>query len=104
MRRGHVPSRSRREEVNDKLVEALMTPGTQLVVYGYSGSGKSTLLRNKLRQIYEREITTRCTSSTSFDQLMLSAFDDLDSYYVTEKSDKKNKLHLGVCTFDIGRY
>ena len=78
-----------REEVNDKLVEALMTPGTQLVVYGYSGSGKSTLLRNKLRQLYEREITTRCTSSTSFDQLMLSAFDDLDSYYISEKLDKK---------------
>uniref|UniRef100_UPI003BB953AA AAA family ATPase n=1 Tax=Pseudomonas poae TaxID=200451 RepID=UPI003BB953AA len=66
-----------------------MTPGTQLVVYGYSGSGKSTLLRNKLRQLYEREITTRCTSSTSFDQLMLSAFDDLDSYYISEKLDKK---------------
>lgn len=78
-----------RDEVNDKLVEALRTPGTQLVVYGYSGSGKSTLLRNKLRQLYEREITTRCTSSSSFDQLMLSAFDDLDSYYISEKLDKK---------------
>lgn len=78
-----------RDEVNGKLVEALMTPGTQLVVYGYSGSGKSTLLRNKLRQLYEREITTRCTSASSFDQLMLSAFDDLDSYYISERLDKK---------------
>ncbi|EKT4477703.1 AAA family ATPase [Pseudomonas putida] len=77
-----------REEVNDKLVDALRTPGTQLVVYGYSGSGKSTLLRNKLRQLYEHEVTTRCTSASSFDQLMLSAFDDLNGYYISELQEK----------------
>nr|WP_082919259.1 ATP-binding protein [Pseudomonas chengduensis] len=78
-----------RDELNEKLVNALRTPGTQVVVYGYSGSGKSTLLRNKLRQLYDCEITTRCTSQSTFDQLMLSAFDDLDSYYVSERLDSK---------------
>jgi len=78
-----------RAEVNDKLVDALRTPGTQLVVYGYSGSGKSTLLRNKLRQVYEHEVITRCTSLLSFEQLMLSAFDDLNAYYVSEHLAKK---------------
>jgi energy-coupling factor transporter ATP-binding protein EcfA2 len=77
-----------REDINDKLVDALRTPGTQIVVYGYSGSGKSTLLRNKLRQLYEHEVTTRCTSASSFDQLMLSAFDDLDAYYISELQAK----------------
>jgi len=77
-----------REEINEKLVDALRTPGTQIVVYGYSGSGKSTLLRNKLRQLYEHEVTTRCTSASSFDQLMLNAFDDLNGYYISELQEK----------------
>jgi ABC-type lipoprotein export system ATPase subunit len=41
-----------REEVNDKLVNALTTPGKQVVVYGHSGTGKTTLLLNKLHQVY----------------------------------------------------
>jgi ABC-type bacteriocin/lantibiotic exporter with double-glycine peptidase domain len=42
-----------RESINNKLVNALRTPGKQVVVYGYYGSGKTTLLENKLHQIYE---------------------------------------------------
>ena len=37
-------------------------PGVTALV-GRNGSGKSTLLRNKLRQLYEHEVTTRCTSA-----------------------------------------
>ena len=32
------------EYLNAQLVDALRTPGKQLVVYGHSGSGKTTLL------------------------------------------------------------
>jgi Flp pilus assembly CpaF family ATPase len=39
-----------RSSINNKLVNALRTPGKQIVVYGYSGSGKTTLLENKLHQ------------------------------------------------------
>ena len=77
-----------RDEVNEQLVDALRTPGKQIVVYGYSGSGKTTLLRNKLRQLYSHEIITRCTGSDSFEQLMGMAFDDLNAYYVSEFSSK----------------
>src|SRR5436305_14238465 len=70
-----------RESINEKLVAALRTPGKQIVVYGHSGSGKTTLLVNKLHQVYEDHITTRCISGLSFDQLLLDAFDQLGSFF-----------------------
>lgn len=52
-----------RSSVNDRLVDALMTPGKQLVVYGESGSGKSTLLLKKQRSctltILQPDVTPR---------------------------------------------
>ena len=73
-----------REEVNDKLVNALRTPGKQLVVYGHSGTGKTTLLVNKLHQLYEDHITTRCMKGLKFEQLLLDAFDQLEPFYVAD--------------------
>src|SRR5215470_16211491 len=75
-----------REAVNDKLVGALRTPGKQSVVYGHSGSGKTTLLVNKLHQLYERHITTRCVEGLLFDQLVLDGFDQLGRFYESERS------------------
>ena len=60
-----------REKVNSKLVNALRTPGKQVVVYGHSGSGKTTLLVNKLHQLYENHLTSRCMKSVTFDMLVL---------------------------------
>lgn len=70
-----------RESVNDLLVDALRTPGKQIIVYGESGSGKSTLLQRKLEELYESHITTRCSSSSTFASILLDAFDQLDKYY-----------------------
>jgi ABC-type lipoprotein export system ATPase subunit len=53
-----------RETINARLVNALRTPGKQIVVYGYSGSGKTTLLVNKLHQLYDKHITSRCMEGT----------------------------------------
>ncbi len=77
-----------RDALTSTLVDALRTPGKQLVVYGPSGSGKSTLLLNKLHQLYEDHITTPCDSSTTFDQLLLRAFDKLDRFYASSKREK----------------
>jgi len=76
-----------REEVNDRLVNALRTPGKQLVVYGHSGTGKTTLLVNKLHQLYEHHITTRCMKGLKFEQLLLDAFDQLEPYYVSDTTN-----------------
>lgn len=74
-----------RDLVNDKLVNSLTTPGKQIVVYGHSGTGKTTLLVNKLTQLYERHITTRCMKGLKFEQLILDAFDQLAPFYTQER-------------------
>lgn len=73
-----------RDNINQKLVNAMRTPGKQIVVYGHSGSGKTTLLVNKLQQLYERHITTRCLVGLKFDQIILDAFDQLSPFYANE--------------------
>jgi GTPase SAR1 family protein len=80
-----------RAKVNDSLVDALRTPGKQVVVYGESGSGKSTLLLKKLEELYPAHITTRCSASSNFTNILLDAFDQLDQYYVDVRSHKTTK-------------
>jgi len=74
----------RDELLNNRLVYALRTNGTQIVIFGHTGSGKTTLLVNKLHELYERHITTRCYEGMSFDQLLANAFDELDAFYSAE--------------------
>jgi hypothetical protein len=80
-----------RKAVNDQLVDALRTPGKQLVVYGESGSGKSTLLLKKLEETYPDHITSRCSSSMTFNQLLLDGFDQLDPFYVASSSTTRGR-------------
>lgn len=80
-----------REGVNSRLVDALRTPGMQVVVYGHSGSGKSTLLLNKLQQLYEKHLISRCMRGLKFDQLVLDAFDQLSCFYSSEYSLSKSR-------------
>lgn len=70
-----------RDSINTKLVNALQTPGMQIVVYGHTGSGKTTLVENKLCQLYANHLTTRCMAGMSFDQIVRDAFDQLGSFY-----------------------
>lgn len=82
-----------RKSIQDKLVNTLKTPGKQVVVYGHSGSGKSTLLINKLRQLYEEHVTTRCIKGMTYDQILLDAFDQLDKYF---KSSSTVEVSVGI--------
>lgn len=83
-----------RDQINDKLVNSLRTPGKQIVVYGHSGTGKTTLLVNKLTQLYEHHITTRCMKGLKFEQLVLDAFDQLAPFYKAEYVRNK-KTEIG---------
>jgi energy-coupling factor transporter ATP-binding protein EcfA2 len=78
-----------RDEINEQIVSALRQPGKQIVVYGHSGSGKTTLLLNKLNQLYENHVTSRCSESITVEKLILDAFDKLNRYYTNEFSSKK---------------
>ena len=80
-----------RKAVDSQLSEALLTPGKQLIVYGESGCGKSTLLLNKLADVYWAHITTQCTTTTTYNSLVLDAFDQLNPYYTQERSSKKSR-------------
>lgn len=79
-----------RESINNKLVSALQMPGKQIIVYGHSGSGKTTLLVNKLKQLYENHITTRCMKGLKFNDLLLDGFDQLSPFFTSEKISVKN--------------
>jgi GTPase SAR1 family protein len=80
-----------RDGINDNLVSALRTPGKQIVVYGHSGSGKTTLLLRKLEQLYEYHVTSRCTKATTFDQLLLNAFEQLEHFYGSERASSSDR-------------
>ena len=82
-----------RASINSRLVDAIKTPGKQIIVFGHSGSGKSTLLVKKLFSLYENHITTRCTVGLTFEQMLLNAFSDLKVYYSNElESSRKASI------------
>ncbi|HCG8023170.1 TPA: ATP-binding protein [Vibrio parahaemolyticus] len=78
-----------RDKINRRVVRALDTPGTQIVVYGHTGSGKTTLLENKLFEVYEKHIRTNCMLGTTFEQVVLDAFEQLSEFYVDEVTNNK---------------
>jgi energy-coupling factor transporter ATP-binding protein EcfA2 len=93
-----VPARATfvdRDKVNNKLVNALITPGKQLIIYGHTGSGKSTLLINKLDQVYEKHIITRCMAGMTFENLLMHGFAELDRHYI-DKVDTTKKAAFGA--------
>ena len=82
-----------RRQINERVVRALQTPGMQLVVYGRTGCGKTTLLVNKLQQLYDHHITSRCEVGTTLEQLLLDAFDQLAPVFVeTLERSQKNSI------------
>lgn len=89
----HLSFIERDNTVNDELVDALQTPGMQIILYGHSGAGKTTLIVNKLNQTYENYIITRCMIGLSFESLILDGFDQLNGYYIEEKS-KTKEFHI----------
>lgn len=68
------------------LEKYLTLPGKQIVIYGHSGSGKTTLLRNKLKKVKHNYILTHCEARTTFNDLILQAFDQLNQFYIAEKT------------------
>jgi hypothetical protein len=77
--------------INEELVDALLTPGRQLVVCGTAGSGKTTLIQNKLEQVFEGHVTTHCGAGMKISDLMVDAFDQLAPFYTAEKTERHKK-------------
>jgi energy-coupling factor transporter ATP-binding protein EcfA2 len=87
-----------RPRVNDRLVEAVRTPGRQVIVYGESGSGKSTLVHKVLERLYPDHLISRCTSRTSYEDLIRDALDQLGQFYNDSAEDKTggSKATIGL--------
>ena len=73
----------------------MSTPGKQIIVFGPSGSGKTSSVRNLLRKNNYKFIRTHCESNTTFEQLILNAFDELDIFMISGKTRKQSATLKG---------
>jgi len=71
----------RENKINSHLVDALKTPGKQIVLYGHTKCGKSTLILNKLQQLKKKAFTTRCSEGMTYESVILDGFDQLGGIY-----------------------
>ncbi len=84
-----------RKEIDSQLSSEMSTPGKQIIVFGHSGSGKTSSVRNLLRKNQFAFIRTHCESSTTFEQLILNAFDELNIFVISGKSRKHASILKG---------
>ncbi|MCT4318681.1 AAA family ATPase [Elizabethkingia anophelis] len=90
----------KRDSLDKDIESYIKIPGKQLFVYGHSGSGKTTLLRNKLKELKREFIITHCESDTTYEELVLQAFDQLERFYTVEKSLSKTNSNKGEIKLD----
>src|SRR5690606_26578460 len=79
-----------RKTIQEDLEKYISLPGKQIFLYGHSGSGKTTVVRNSLMSLNRNYIKTHCESTTTFNDLLLQAFDSLDRFYVSEKTSNSS--------------
>lgn len=80
----------KRAEIDDLLSQEFSTPGKQLIIFGHSGGGKTTSVFKMLKEHNAKYIKTHCETYTTFEQLIINAFAELDKYYLSEKTTNKS--------------
>lgn len=78
-----------REYIEEAFLKNIDINGRQIIIYGHSGSGKTTLTRRMLKRAGVNFIITHCESNTTFNELLLSAFDKLDRFYISQKESNR---------------
>lgn len=72
-----------RSELETTIESNLTMIGRPIILYGHSGSGKTTMIRNLFNRLQMVPIRTSCESLSTFESILLSAFDELNTYYVS---------------------
>ncbi|KJL45629.1 hypothetical protein RR49_00038 [Microbacterium ginsengisoli] len=73
--------------------------GTQILVWGESGAGKSSLVANVLKNEGQPSITTRCEATTTYEQVLSSAFDRMNAMVRTGRSNQDTRQLSGGAEF-----
>lgn len=79
-----------RPDLDEQIAKALDIKGHQIIIYGHTGSGKTTFIENLLKNGKRRYITTNCMSETTFNNLVIDAFDQLNPFYTNEMENKES--------------
>lgn len=82
-----------RKEIDQRLYTEMSIRGKQIIVFGHSGSGKTSSILNVLSRYKYKYIKTHCESNTTFEQLILNAFDSLDTFVTSEASHTASRKH-----------
>lgn len=82
------------------LTDLLEEEGTQILVWGESGAGKSSLVTNVLKRQGQRFITTRCEATTTYEQILASAFERISATQLTATTNQN--AHSGHASVQIG--
>lgn len=85
----------------DKFIDL---PGLQIVLFGASGCGKSTLIFKKLEEHKIKWVKTSCSSDTTFDSLLKSAFDQLNAFVLTEISNSHKNIKAATLSAKLHRF
>jgi Cdc6-like AAA superfamily ATPase len=86
-----------RGALEKQIDRALKIQGMQLIVYGHSGSGKTTIVRRVLERNKRNSIRTSCISTTTLEELIISAFDKLNPFYKSKHSSKySHRISTGL--------
>ena len=84
-----------RSDIDNQLSSEMSTRGKQIIVFGDSGSGKTSSVLNLLKKNNYHFIRTHCESSTTFEELILNAFDQLNPFVKSETSNKQTATLTG---------
>lgn len=91
----------KRDDLEHKFLKYFTLAGKQIILYGHSGSGKTTLVNNILDRNGIKYIITQCESATTFNDILINAFDELNLYYTKEISDKSSSETEGELSAEI---
>lgn len=75
-----------RPELEKQINSSLDVPGKQIVIFGHSGSGKTTVVRRLLNRKGLKFIQIHCEKNTTYNDILLDSFDQLDMFVTSEKS------------------